>query len=268
MSASKKNSSENWTPHLKVAIQAAQAAAKIQLASYDKAHTVNYKAETDLVTEVDRKCEETIVRIIKKAYPAHDFLLEETHIPKSESSFLWVVDPLDATTNYAHRYPHFCCSIALQYCSRTVLGVVLDPMREELYTAIENQGAFLNGKALSVSTEDRLIRSLLATGFPKDIKKAKDKNLRKFARILPLARSIRRSGSAALDLCFVAAGRLDGYWVLTLEAWDAAAGILMIKEAGGTVTDNRGQAPSLRTKALVASNGRIHRHLFNLVYIS
>jgi len=113
-----------------------------------------------------------------------------------------------------------------------------------------------------------LIRSLLASGFPKEIKKARDKNLRKFARILPLARSIRRSGSAALDLCFVAAGRLDGYWILSLEPWDAAAGILMIQEAGGTVTDKQGQAPALTTRALVSSNGRIHRELFKLLYKS
>ncbi len=265
MNKTKENSLKKWKQHLEVAIRAAQEAGNIQLEAFDKTHTVDYKGETDLVTEVDRACEKAIVQTIKKVFSTHDFLLEESLSIRTDSSCLWVVDPLDGTTNYAHRYPHFCCSIALQYEGQTVLGVVFDPVRNELFTALRNKGAFLNGQPLSVSKEDRLIRCLLATGFPYNIKTAGDDNVSKFAEMLPLTRGIRRAGSAALDLCYLAAGRLDGYWVLRLEPWDVTAGILMIEEAGGVVTDGQGASPSLQTKEFVASNGRIQQTLLDIL---
>ena len=146
-----------------------------------------------------------------------------------------------------------------------MLGVVLDPVRGDLFTALEDNGAFLNGRRIRTSDEDQLIRCLIATGFPNDIVNAKDKNLRKFAKVLLLVRSVRRSGSAALDLCYVAAGRLDGYWVLTLAPWDTAAGVLMVREAGGCVTDLGGAPPDLNTEALLASNGKIQETLLKLL---
>ena len=206
-----------------------------------------------------------IFDLLSNAFPSHDFLLEETPTSRSGSPHLWVVDPLDGTTNYTHRYPHFCCSIALLVEGRTMLGVVFDPVRDELFTALRNSGAFLNERPIRTSEEDRLIRSLVATGFPDDIRRARDKNLRKFARLLQRVRSVRRSGSAALDLCYVAAGRLDGYWILKLAPWDTAAGVLMVEEAGGCVTGLHGGPTHLYTKALVASNGRIQESLLTLL---
>jgi len=254
-----------WKEQLEMAVRAARDAGRIQLEAFDKPHTVDFKGETNLVTEVDRACEEAIFGLLRDAFPGHDFLLEESVTPRTDSPFLWVVDPLDGTTNYTHCYPHFCCSIALQHEGKTVLGVVYDPVRGELFTALAGSGAFLNGRRVRTSDEDQLIRCLIATGFPNEIRTARDKNLRKFARILLLARSVRRSGSAALDLCYLAAGRLDGYWVLTLAPWDQAAGILMVEEAGGCVTDPRGKSTHLHSKALVASNGRIQEPLLALL---
>ncbi len=254
-----------WKEHVELAVQAARDAGKIQLDAFDKTHTIDFKGETNLVTEVDRTCEETIHAVLSDAFPSHDFLMEESITPRTDSAFLWVVDPLDGTTNYTHRYPHFCCSIALQHEGQTVLGVVYDPVRGDLFATVAGGGAFLNGGRIHTSGESDLIRCLIATGFPNEIRTARDKNLRKFARMLLLVRSVRRSGSAALDLCYIAAGRLDGYWVLTLSPWDAAAGVLMVQEAGGAVTDLDGKPPHLHTKAFVASNGKIQDKLLALL---
>jgi len=254
-----------WGQHLEMAVRAARAAGDIQIKAFDKTRRIDYKGATNLVTEVDRACEEAIFTRLSTAFPSHDFLLEETQTSRSGSPHLWVVDPLDGTTNYTHRYPHFCCSIALVVEGRTVLGVVFDPVRDELFTALRLRGAFLNGRPIRTSDEDRLIRSLVATGFPDDIGRARDKNLRKFARLLHCVRSVRRSGSAALDLCYVAAGRLDGYWILKLAPWDTAAGIILVEEAGGCVTSLHGGPTHLHTKALVASNGRIQESLLALL---
>lgn len=254
-----------WKEHLEMAVRAARDAGRIQVEAFDKPHTVDFKGETNLVTDVDRACEEAIHSLLRRAFPTHDFLMEESVTPRTDSPFLWVVDPLDGTTNYTHRYPQFCCSIALQHEGKTVLGVVYDPIREELFTALTGSGAFLSGERIRTSDEDQLIRCLIATGFPNEIRTARDKNLRKFARILLLVRSVRRSGSAALDLCYLAAGRLDGYWVLTLSPWDAAAGVLLVQEAGGCVTDLKGAPPHLHTEAFVASNGRIQEQLLTLL---
>ena len=254
-----------WKRHLEIAVLAAKNAGRIQIEALEKTHTIDYKGETNLVTEVDLACEEAVFRLLHTAFPSHDFLLEEGPARRTGSPWLWVVDPLDGTTNYTHGYPQFCCSIALQVEGRTVLGVVYDPVRDELFTARKGGGAFLNGGRIRTSDEDRLIRSLVATGFPDDIKRARDKNLRKFSRLLQRVRSVRRSGSAALDFCYLAAGRLDGYWVLKLAPWDAAAGVLMVEEAGGLVTDLQGGPTHLHTKAFVASNGRLHESLLRLL---
>lgn len=262
---SKPTAENPWKQHLETALLAAREAGRIQIQALGNAHTIDYKGETNLVTEVDLACEEAIFRRIKDAFPSHDFLLEESPAKRSGSPYLWVVDPLDGTTNYTHGYPQFCCSIALQADRRTVLGVVYDPVRDELFTAQRGAGAFLNERPIRTSDEDRLIRSLVATGFPDDIKRARDKNLRKFSRLLQRVRSVRRSGSAALDFCYLAAGRLDGYWVLKLAPWDAAAGVLMVEEAGGCVTDLQGQPTHLHSRAFVASNGRIHDSLLALL---
>jgi len=254
-----------WSWYLEKAVEAAQEAGRIQIEAFNRNHTVAFKGKTDLVTEVDRACEDAIVRILGEAFPSHDFILEETPSFSSGSPYLWVVDPLDGTTNYTHRFPHFCCSIALQHNHETVVGVVLDPLLKELFTASRGGGAFLNGEPIKVSSENRLIRCLLATGFPYDITSIEDNNLARFSGMLPHAQGIRRCGSAALDLCYLASGRLDGYWVVQLALWDAAAGILLVEEAGGCVTDLHGQAPSLPVGGLVGSNGRIHQELLDIL---
>jgi myo-inositol-1(or 4)-monophosphatase len=254
-----------WREHLEAAVRAAEDAGRTQLQAFDKPHRVHFKGERDLVTEVDRASEEAIHGRLRRAFPSHDFLMEEKETPRTGSPYLWVVDPLDGTTNYTHGYPHFCCSIALLHEGKTVLGVVLDPVRKDLFIAVAGGGAYLNGRRIRTSQEDRLIRCLIGTGFPNEIRKARDKNLRRFARVLPEVRGVRRSGSAALDFCYLAAGRLDGYWVLTLSPWDSAAGVLLVEEAGGCVTDLEGSPPHLHTEAFVASNGRIQGELLSLL---
>lgn len=251
--------------YLTAAIDAARAAGRIQARALGKPHTIGYKGETDLVTEVDRTSEKTIVERIRRTFPDHDFLLEESPFRPKGSSFLWIVDPLDGTTNYAHGLPHFCTSIALEHKGRTLIGVVFDPIRKELFTAVRGGGAFLNGRPIRVSREARLIRSMLATGFPKNIRTVRDKNLRRFARALLEVRGIRRSGSAALDLCYLAAGRIDGYWVLNLAPWDSAAGILAAREAGARITDLNGKPTRFGCHGIVATNGKIHAALLNLL---
>jgi len=254
-----------WGHHLEVAVSAAREAGRIQLGSFHDEHTVEFKGETDLVTEVDRACELAIVQILRDAFQDHDFLLEESAGTTRGSTFKWIVDPLDGTTNYAHRYPHFCCSIALEQAGETVLGVVLDPYRDEMFSAVRGESALLNGKPIRVSDETELVRCLLTTGFPYDIRTAQENNLDRFAKVILQAQAVRRSGSAALDLCYLASGRLDGYWILRLAPWDVAAGILMVEEAGGTVTDLKGGKNKSGPEGLVASNGKIQQTLQRLL---
>ena len=261
------NVADHFDTYLEKAVQAAQEAGRIQLRSMNQTHTVRYKGETDLVTEVDRASEDAIVNILSEAFPNHDFLLEEGEGETSTGSpFQWIVDPVDGTTNYTHGYPHFCCSIALAHEGRTVVGVVLDPCLGELFTAVRGRGCRMNGQPVHVTGETRLIRSLLGTGFPYNMRTASDNNLEKFNRVILQARAVRRAGSAALDLCYLAAGRFDGYWVLNLSPWDVAAGILMIEEAGGTVTDLRGGRDMSGRQGIIASNGRIHQALTSLLH--
>jgi len=254
-----------WALHLRTAVRAVREAGRIQRRSFHAVHTVTFKGLTDLVTEVDHACEQAVVRILRKAFPDHDLLLEETRVPETGSPYQWVVDPLDGTTNYTHRYPHFCCSVALRHRGGTVLGAVLDPYRDELFTTVRGRGAYLNKDRIRVSRETRLIRSLVATGFPYDLRTAADDNLQSFCKVVPEVRSIRRSGCAALDLCYLASGRLDGYWAVKLAPWDAAAGVLLVQEAGGRVTDRKGGRNTQGPQGLVASNRRIHGKLMALL---
>jgi myo-inositol-1(or 4)-monophosphatase len=256
-------------PHqnfLEAAVKAAREAGRLQMEAFDQEHVVRFKAENDLVTEVDRACEDAVVGILRERFPSHDFLLEETESPRTGSPYLWVVDPVDGTTNYAHRLPHFCCSIGLQHDGRMLVGVVFDPFRKELFTVTRDAGACLNGRPIRVSSQTSLRSSLLATGFPREIWKVEETNLEKFGRMVKRVQSIRRSGSAALDLCYLAAGRFDGYWVVDLEPWDAAAGVLMVEEAGGRVTDLAGKPYVLEKGGLAASNGRIHGALMDVLH--
>lgn len=253
---------------MEVAVKAARRAGELQLCYLRKGFGVEYKGEINLVTEVDRLCEEEIVKSIKAHYPDHGILTEEgfPEGPKREDiTCLWIIDSLDGTTNYAHGYPVFSISIAFQVEGDLVLGVVFDPTRNELFWSLKGKGSFLNGERLKVSKTSKLSQSLLATGFPYDLKEDPVNNLDHFNRMIMAAQAIRRGGSAALDLCYVAAGRLDGFWELKLSPWDIAAGILMVREACGRVTDFDGRPIGPYSREVVASNGLIHEEMLKVL---
>lgn len=219
----------------------------------------------DIVTEADHASEDMIMAAIMERFPDHDILTEETPTAVKGSRWLWVVDPLDGTVNFAHGYPVFGVSIALTENGQVVAGLVYDPLKDERFHAVRGHGAFLNGNPISVSKADRLRRSILATGFPYDKAWSEENNLREFSAVLPHVQGMRRGGSAAVDLCYVACGRLDGFWEPKLKPWDMAAGMLMVQEAGGTVTDRAGNQTDPYTAVIVATNGLIHDSLLKIL---
>ncbi len=228
-------------------------------------HTIDYKGEINLVTEVDKISEKMITSKINTLFPNHDILSEEfTHIERG-SDFRWIIDPLDGTTNYAHGYPFFCVSIALEKLGTMIVGIIYDPILDEMFVAEKGKGAFLNDREIHVSNTHGIIKSLLATGFPYDIREDRQNNLNYFNEMILKAQAIRRAGSAALDLAYVAAGRFDGFWELKLNPWDTAAGWLLVKEAGGIVTDMSGSDYYLESSFIVASNGRIHQEMIDVL---
>lgn len=228
-------------------------------------HRVTYKGAVNIVTEADLMAEDHLRGRIRAAFPDHDILGEESPEVSTGSTSRWIIDPLDGTTNYAHGYPVFCVSVALEVEGRIALGAVYNPMLDELFSARRGGGAFLNGKALAVSRTGTLTESLLATGFPYDLRDSRDNNMDHFANMALRARAIRRAGSAALDLAYVAAGRFDGFWELKLAPWDTAAGWLLVEEAGGRVTDLHGGPYHLLAPHVVASNGTIHPALLDVL---
>ncbi len=243
-----------------LALSLARQAGEIQRDRYETRLDVDTKsASIDLVTEVDRECEAAIVAGIERARPADAILAEEGGgRERRDATWRWIIDPLDGTTNYAHGFPRFCVSIGVERCGQRAVAVVYDPLLDELFHAIEGNGAWLGERRLAVSSRDDLGQALLATGFAYDVHRSREDNLESFARMLKSARGVRRDGSAALDLCYVAAGRLDGYWELKLHAWDVAAGILLVEEAGGCVSGITGGPPPSNGSDVVASNGRLH----------
>jgi len=218
----------------------------------------------DLVTDVDRACEAAILDVICSTFPDHAVLAEESGA-RGEHEFLWLVDPLDGTTNFAHGYPQVAISVALRRGLQTVLGVVYDPIREELFVARRGGGAFLNDRPLRVSSTASLASSLLASGFPYDRREHAVFYLSFFKAFMLRTQGIRRSGSAALDLCWVAAGRVDGFWEWKLKPWDTAAGALLVEEAGGRVSDFRGGRFNAFGEQTLASNGWIHEEMLELI---
>jgi myo-inositol-1(or 4)-monophosphatase len=243
-------------------------AGAIQMARRASGFRVDKKGTIDLVTEVDLECERLCRAVLAERFPDHDILAEELSRDPgqpSRSSHRWVFDPLDGTTNYAHGLPIFCSSLALQIDGRTVVGAVYDPTRAELFTAERGAGAFLNGERLHVSESAALIDALLVTGFPYDVHKQTADLVTMFAAFLGRARAVRRLGSAALDLCYIAAGRFDGYWEQHLWPWDVAAGALIVTEAGGAVTGMDGSEFDPAAAHLVASNGRVHGAMLEVI---
>jgi myo-inositol-1(or 4)-monophosphatase len=246
------------TDYLATAERIAREAATVLREGYGQAQEVNYKGAVNLVTEWDRRSEELIVGSIRAAYPGHAILAEEGGRTHGTGDYLWIVDPLDGTTNFAHGLPVFAVSIALTQGGRPVVGVVADALRQEVFAAEAGGGAMLNGRPVRVSTTEALGASLLATGLPYDVRTNPDNNLDHFVNFAVRSRAVRRIGSAALDLAWTASGRFDGYWEYRLFPWDVAAGALLVAEAGGQVTDALGGPDFLSGASILASNGRIH----------
>lgn len=252
---------------LKTAIEAAREAGMFLKAHVGNARQVERKfgQATNLVTEIDKGAEEIIISRLKSKFPDHDFLGEESGSHAAVSDYKWVIDPLDGTTNFTHGLPIFSVSIALEHRGDLVVGVIYDPNLDELYTAERGKGAFLNGSRIRVSKTDRLIESLLVTGFPYDIRDNPDQAVEHFRDFLMEAQAVRRLGSAALDLCYVAAGRMDGFWEVKLNPWDMAAGVLLIQEAGGKWTDFQGNPSTIYTQKMLSTNGLIHEAMVKVL---
>lgn len=243
-----------------VAVGAARAAGQLLREHYGRPQEVEYKGEIDLVTALDREAEALIVQRIHAAFPDHTIVAEEGSGTLGSLEHRWLVDPLDGTGNYAHGYPVFSVSIAYERAGRLALGVVYDPLRDELFCAEGGRGASLNDRPLRVSVTDSLARSLLSTGFPYD-RALYPAALRRWDALIYQAQALRRGGSAALDLAYVAAGRSDGYWEQPIQPWDVAAGLLLVTEACGQVTNLTGGPPDIYSGELCATNGHIHAEL-------
>ena len=239
--------------------------------NFDRAQKVSTKTEAliNLVTEIDQAADRLIRGIILKAFPAHDLLTEESTPTGKGSLYKWIIDPLDGTTNYAHHFPQVGVSIGLEYKGRIIMGGVYDPFRAELFWAEKDRGAWMEHagrcKRLAVSSAPTLSRSLLMTGFPYDRRERIDLYLSYVKAFMQKIQGIRRAGAAALDLCWVAAGRVDGYWEWRLKPWDVAAGSLIVEEAGGRMSDFSGKRFSVYGEQTLATNGRVHREMLRVM---
>jgi myo-inositol-1(or 4)-monophosphatase len=250
---------------LQVAVAAAKEAGRIQKRQFGKRTQVEYKGETNPVTEVDKLSEEAIVRIILESFPDHDVLTEETPFEGKGSPFRWIIDPLDGTTNYIRGFPSFAVSIGLEVEETMQVGVAYQPILDELFCAVKGKGATLDGRKIHVSEVNLLDQSFLCTGFPYSIRENPDLYLSYFREFIIRSFALRRPGAAVIDLCYVAAGRFDGFWEMRLHAWDVAAGSLIVTEAGGKVTDFRGQSFDIYSDEMLASNGLIHDEMLQVM---
>lgn len=247
-------------PMVNIAVKAARKAGTVIVRAADRIDTLHItsKGHNDFVSEVDQQAEQEIIQIIRKAYPGHAILAEESG-EQGESEYQWIIDPLDGTTNFLHGFPQFAVSIAVKYRGRIEHGVVYDPLRQELFSATRGEGAQLDGRRLRVSKTASLETALIGTGFPFKNTAWLDAYLGMFKALLPKTAGLRRPGSAALDLAYVAAGRLDGFWEIGLSPWDMAAGVLLIQEAGGLVSDIGGGTQFLDSGNVVAGSPKIFK---------
>jgi myo-inositol-1(or 4)-monophosphatase len=251
--------------YLEVAEETAREAAKVLLENLGKVTEIEFKAKNSLVTEVDKLSEKIIISNIKKNFPTHDIFAEESGKDLSDSDYLWLIDPIDGTTNYAHAYPFFSISIALEVKGEVIAGLVYDPVKDEMFTAEKGKGAFLNGEPISVSKSNEIKHSHVCTGFMHEVEWMVEANIRHFGNFIRRARAVRRDGSAALDLCYVACGRFDGFWELGLNPWDTAAAVLIVKEAGGHLCKFNGDAYSIYDKEILATNSIIDEQMMEIL---
>ncbi len=256
-------------PMLNIAVRAARSAGNLIIRSLDRLDlsTVTEKSKNDYVTEVDRVAEQEIIRTIRKSYPEHGFLAEESG-SREGNEYRWIIDPLDGTTNFLHGFPQFAVSIALEYRGRIEQGVVLDPVKNEIFTASRGSGAQLNGRRIRVSKRPGLNGALLGTGIPFREEQDLLTYLETLKALLPGTAGVRRAGSAALDLAYVAAGRLDGFWEFQLNPWDMAAGVLLVQEAGGIVGDFGGEQNYMESGNVLAANPKLFAAMLQAIQSS
>jgi len=250
---------------LEFAIQLAFESGRIQKRYFQKTLSIMHKGEINLVTNVDFECERRILELLGNEYPDDEVISEEKANTYESGKNRWIVDPLDGTTNYAHGYPFFCTSIAYEVDGEVIVGVVYNPIMDELFFARKGEGSFLNGERLGVSAIKEIKQALLVTGFPYDVVTNPNNNLNHWAAFIMRAQALRRDGSAGLNLSYVAAGRFDGFWEMRLSPWDMAAGVLIVREAGGTVTSLSGETFSLFSGGILASNGLIHKRMLDVI---
>jgi myo-inositol-1(or 4)-monophosphatase len=254
-------------PFKQTAIKAARNSAKILRSRFGKISRIRKKAAAEIVTEADTESEEVIVSTIRAEFPDHAVLGEECGLITGESEYKWIVDPLDGTVNFAHQIPIFSISIALAVRDSIVLGIILDPVNNELYSAVSGQGAQLNGQPIQVSATRTISESLLVTGFPYNVQEIFDSVMVRYGNLLKSSQAVRRLGSAALDLCYVACGRFEGFWEQCLKPWDSAAGALIVAEAGGRVTTFSDEPYTVEQAEILATNGLIHKEMLGLLEI-
>jgi myo-inositol-1(or 4)-monophosphatase len=248
-----------------VGLAAAATAGEILLHHWGKTHNIEKKGAIDLVTEADVSSEQAIIELIRSAFPDHKVVAEESGVTVGTDAFEWIIDPLDGTTNYAHGLPEFCVSVAFAHEGTLVFGTILNPVMEELFYACKGRGAYLNNRPIRVSSTRTLKESLLVTGFPYDLKPVIRAMMERFEVCLMAAQGVRRLGSAALDLCYVACGRFEGFWEQNLAPWDTAAGVVIAGEAGASISDFSNSTYSIEKKEILATNGFVHEELAELL---
>lgn len=249
------------------AIDFARASGAIVREGYGREHAPERKGRIDLVTEYDRRSEERLLGLVRERFPGHGILAEESgaHAPAATSRARWVLDPLDGTTNFAHNYPFFAVSVGVEVDGVMAAGAVYDPVRDEMFAAAHGSGATLNGRPIGVSGCARIEDALIVTGFPYDVREHPERHLPLFQDFLVRAQGIRRDGSAALNLCYLAMGRFDGFWEGSLSPWDVAAGSLIVREAGGVITDYAGAAFRLDGRQVCAAGAALHARLLEVI---
>ena len=253
--------------YLDFAIELAREAGDVLKHYMEREKHVELKGRANLVTIADKESEALIIRRILERYPAHAVLAEEsgTSGAGEAQSGRWIIDPLDGTTNFAHQYPFFCVSVGFEQAGKILCGAVYDPCRDEMFSAARGEGSFMNGQPLHVSDMNKLGSSLILTGFPYGVRQKMKAAMGQFEAFLFESQAVRRGGSAALDLCYIAVGRCDGFWEMDLHPWDTAAGVVILEEAGGRVSDFAGNAFSIYGKQIVASNGRIQEEMVDVL---